>query len=56
MQNYGMNLFFATLWLVMLVAIFSPEVVGEWQAQRDIAYDSIWSEWVVDCDCTEILE
>jgi hypothetical protein len=30
MSNYGMNLFFATLWLVMIIAILSPTAVGEW--------------------------
>jgi hypothetical protein len=34
----------------------SPEQVGYWLAKRDIAYDSIWSEYVEDCDCTEELE
>jgi|TARA_R110002126_G_scaffold40481_2_gene119113 hypothetical protein len=41
MSNYGMNLFFATLWLVMIIAILSPTVVGEWEAKRDQAYDNI---------------
>lgn len=56
MQNYGMNLFFATAWLVLLVIVFAPETVGHWLAQKDIAYDTIWVEWVGDCDCTEPLE
>jgi hypothetical protein len=38
------------------VVVLNPTAVGHWQAQRDVAYDSIWGEWVVDCDCTEILE
>lgn len=34
----------------------NPEMVGHWQANRDIAYDSIMMEYVADCDCTESLE
>jgi len=30
--------------------------VGQWQAKRDVAYDSIMSEHWMDCDCTEALE
>jgi hypothetical protein len=56
MNNYAVNLFFATLWLVLVTVIFAPEVVGQWQAKRDVAYDSIWSEYLMDCDCTEIME
>lgn len=36
----SISLFFATLWLVVVVCIFQPNAVGEWQAQRDIAYDA----------------
>ena len=56
MQNYPMNLFFATAWLVVLVFVFSPETVGQWQAKRDVAYDGKMSEYWQDCDCTEELE
>lgn len=42
--------------LVAFIALVSPETVGEWQARKDVAYDSIWIEWVGDCDCTEPLE
>ena len=38
-MTYPVSLFFFTLWLVMVVCVFSPNSVGEWQAQRDIAYD-----------------
>jgi cbb3-type cytochrome oxidase subunit 3 len=34
----------------------SPSRVGHWAAAMDIAYDSIWSEYVFDCDCTQPLE
>lgn len=42
----------AAVWLVAL----NPESVGQWEAQRDIGYESIWSEYVSDCDCTQPLE
>lgn len=41
---------------VALIALTNPEAVGEWEAKRDIGYDSIWSEYIMDCDCTEPLE
>jgi hypothetical protein len=34
------TIFFFTAWLVTVVYVFSPTSVGEWQAQRDMAYDS----------------
>ena len=33
-----------------------PVLQGQNDAKRDIAYDSIMSEWVSDCDCTENLD
>ncbi len=33
------TIFFFTAWLVTVVYVFSPTSVGEWQAQRDMAYD-----------------
>lgn len=40
----------------VLMALYHPETIGYWQAQNAIAYDSIWGEYVMDCDCTESLE
>jgi hypothetical protein len=37
-------------WVVM-----DAEFVGHWLANVDIAYDSVWSEYVADCDCTQEL-
>jgi hypothetical protein len=34
----------------------SPTRAGYWLASMDIAYDSIWIEYIGDCDCTESLE
>lgn len=42
----------ATVWLVAL----NPESVGQWEAKRGIGYESIWNEYVSDCDCTQPLE
>ena len=41
---------------VMLWMGSSPARLGYWTAQRDIAYDSVWSEYIADCDCTESME
>ena len=49
-MSYVMNLFFGTLWFFMIFVVLSPEVVGEWQAQRDITYSSIMNEYVSDWD------
>jgi hypothetical protein len=38
--------------VVSIVARTSPEMVGEWLAKRDLAYEAMWA----DCDCTESLE
>jgi hypothetical protein len=39
-----------------MIAVTEPETIGQWKAQMDIGYDSIWAEYVFDCDCTEALE
>lgn len=49
-MTYPVSLFFFTLWLVMVVCVFSPNSVGEWQAQRDIAYDKVVNEAYKDID------
>lgn len=51
------NRMLITLLLALaVVCVAQPELLGHWQAQKDIAYDSIWAEWISDCDCTEPLE
>lgn len=37
-------------------AVMDAEFVGYWLANVSIAYDSVWAEYVSDCDCTEDLE
>lgn len=32
-------------------AVMDAEFVGYWLANVDIAYESIWSEYMADCDC-----
>jgi cbb3-type cytochrome oxidase subunit 3 len=34
----------------------SPHRLGYWEAARDIAYDSVWIEYMGDCDCTDSFE
>jgi hypothetical protein len=50
------NILISIVIALILIVAFAPDWVGHWEAQRDIAYDSIWSEWVSDCDCTQPLE
>ena len=42
--------------VAIAIALDRPEKIGEWKAQMDIGYDSVWSEYVSDCDCAEALE
>lgn len=39
-----------------LIFEMNPEYYGQRLARIDIAYDSIWSEYVMDCDCADSLE
>lgn len=39
--------------VAVMTAITSPETVGEWQARSYIAYDTLWLEYIGECDCTE---
>lgn len=50
------NLSVMALCLHIIAAIWfmaSPSRAGHWLAAHDVAYDSIWSEYVMDCDCTQ---
>ncbi len=49
-------LFFGYALVIFMTARINPEWVGHWEAQKDIAYDSIWGEYYMDCDCTEPYE
>lgn len=43
--------------LIPVIAIIlfeqNPEYYGERFGRIAVAYDSIWAEYMVDCDCTE---
>lgn len=41
---------------VVVFLIVDPELAGTWMAQRDVAYDRIWMNYVGDCDCTSSFE
>jgi hypothetical protein len=41
---------------LVLCFVMAPGVVGTWMAQRDVAYDRIWMNYVGDCDCTSSFE
>lgn len=47
-MNFGMNLFFATAWVFMIMILADPSWIGEWLAKRDIGYDSIVTEYYGD--------
>lgn len=51
-------IFILTMYIIaiMVWVRLNPEGVGQWKAQMDIAYDSIWVEYVADCDCMESFE
>lgn len=42
--------------LVVTTHAVDPVKQGQNDAKRDIAYDSIMSEWISDCDCTSDLD
>lgn len=55
--NLAMNQIYKFFGFVVIVTVLAnPAAVGQWKAKVDIGYDSIWSEYVSDCDCTETLE
>ena len=55
-SEYFNNIIKFIVLVVIVIALDHPEKIGQWQARMDIGYDSIWSECVSDCDCTEALE
>lgn len=55
--NTILNIIYKLIAFAMVVLwIDNPGMVGQWKAQMDIGYDSIWAEYVMDCDCAESLE
>lgn len=50
--NDIINHIYKGILFVFAVAFLSaPEAFGEWEAQRDIEYDLIWSEYLMDYTC-----
>jgi hypothetical protein len=56
MRDIAIFILTVYIFAVMMWARLSPEEVGQWKARMDVSYDSIWSEYIFDCDCTEALE
>ena len=50
-KNWSITALCLSLVTVLWLAS-SPTRLGYWEAQRDIAYDTVWGEYVADCDCT----
>ena len=55
-SEYFNNIIKFIVLVVTVITLDHPEKIGQWKAQMDIGYDSVWSEYVSDCDCTEALE
>ncbi len=55
-SEYFNNIIKFIVLVVTVIALDHPEKIGQWKAQMDIGYDSVWSEYISDCDCTEALE
>ncbi len=56
MRDFAIFLLVMYVLTIAINARLNPEWVGHWIAQKDVAYDTIWMEWVGDCDCMEPLE
>lgn len=50
------NLWLVVIMFLIFVMIADPKLVGRWLADVDIAYDTVWMDYIGDCDCTESLE
>lgn len=53
MRDFAIFIFVMYALTVAVWARMYPNAVGYWEAQKDIAYDQIWGEYIMDCDCTE---
>jgi hypothetical protein len=56
MRDFAIFIFVCYIFTIAVWVRMFPEQVGQWEANRDIGYDSIWGEYWMDCDCTEVLE
>lgn len=51
--NEYINHFYKFLLFICAVAVLNdPSLVGEWKAEMDIGYDTVWSEYLMDYSCT----
>jgi len=55
-SEYFNNIIKFIVLVVTVIVLDHPEKIGQWKAEMDIGYDSVWAEYVYDCDCTEALE
>ena len=52
-RDIAIILFLFYAMCIMFWVRLQPEQVGVWLANVDISYDSVWMEYIADCDCTE---
>lgn len=56
MRDLAIFIFVVYALIVAVWARVFPNAVGVWLANVDVAYDSVWGEYISDCDCMEPLE
>lgn len=56
LNEYINQLYKVILFMFTLGILLDPESLGEWKAQMDIGYDSVWSEYLMDYSCTGEIE
>ena len=55
-SEYFNNIIKFIVLVVTVIVLAHTEKIGQWKAEMDIGYDSVWAEYIFDCDCTEALE
>ena len=56
LNEYINQIYKVLLFMFTLAILLDPESLGEWKAQMDIGYDSVWSEYLMDYSCTGEIE
>lgn len=56
LNHYINHMYKFILFMFALAFLYDPESLGEWKAQMDIGYDSVWSEYLMDYSCTGEIE
>lgn len=54
-KNWSITVLCLSVTVLIWIAA-DPSRLGYWQAKKDIAYDSVWAEYIADCDCTQPFE